>query len=1046
MSNNFVIYKSSAGSGKTFTLVKEYLKIALADTQDPPFLYKRILAITFTNKAAAEMKDRVLKALKDLSENRNETLKGILCKELNIESDLLQKRAHKLLFEILHNYGNFSISTIDSFTHTIIRNFSHDLKLPVNFDIETDEREIIAKCTDQLISRIGVDEEVTKLILEFSKSKTDEQKSWQVDQEIRGFAEKILQNSDIEKTSILRELSIADFKEIRKEFTAENKKLEAELKEIGNAFFLLIKKNNIPDSGFYYGAKGVPGYFKKLSEERFDEEGLVNSYINAALHEDKWYGPKTDESIKSAIDSAKRDILSLFHRAQNLVEENLGKYIIRRSILRDLYSLSLINEIEKLIQVFKEEENVLFISEFNQRIAEIISTEPVPFIYEKIGERYKHFLLDEFQDTSVTQWQNLLPLLDNSLAEGNFNLIVGDGKQSIYRWRGGEAEQFDALPELPLIKDSLNKDFWEESLQRNADVRQLEYNYRSLKNVVGFNNDFFEWISKTHLHETWQKIYSTVNQKAQEKATGGLVTIDFLKQDTEDDGELTHTLQYIEQSLSKGYKYKEIVYIVRFNYEGNKVADFLTENGIPVISSDSLLLKNCKEVAFLIDTFTFLSHPDNAVCASSIVNFLCDEHILNKQNKNEYLLKLNTGNLGRSFEELMQQEGIAFKALDFVTLPLLECSIQLINLFRLKNNKNYLQFFLDEIIAFTAYNTNSINAFLEWWDKKQKNASLKIPEGSNAVRIMTIHKSKGLEFPVVIMPFCNWKYEQGDYIWIEPEEGLPVALVKTTKEMTRTAFSDQYDAEKQKQLLDNVNLLYVAFTRAANHLHIISKEPKKGASSVYSFIRIFASQKYNLPESEQHLEIGEATENHHIEKKTATYAYQFDLNNWNRVISIKSNYESSGKKQETENNASVGSAHREHGILIHYILSKVKNNKDVENAIQLSVTEGLLNSSEASQMQKEIIDIISATSIQPFFADDLNIANEIEILSKEGKVLRPDRLIFEDNLVRIVDFKTGKHSDTYIEQLDTYERALNDMGYTCRKYLLYLNERKVMEV
>ncbi|HLC83982.1 MAG TPA: UvrD-helicase domain-containing protein, partial [Bacteroidia bacterium] len=628
--STFVIYKSSAGSGKTFTLVKEYLKIALSDTQNPPQHYKRILAITFTNKAAAEMKERVLKALKDLSENiilpigqtgKNETLRNLLCTETQLTAEELQKRSHTLLFEILHNYGNFAISTIDSFTHTIIRNFSHDLNLPVNFDIETDEREIIGKCTDQLIARIGMDEELTQLVLEFSKSKTDEQKSWQVDTEIRAFAEKIITNSDIEKTGLLRSLSIADFKKIRKELYAKNKSIENELKEIGDAFFVLIKKKNIPDSGFYYGSKGLPGYFKKLSEGRFDEEGLLGSYVQATINEDKWYGPKTDESIKGAIDAVKHELLTLFTKAQKIIEKELSNYIIHGSILKDLYSLSLINEIDKLIQTFKEEENILFISEFNQRIADIISTEPVPFIYEKIGERYKHFLLDEFQDTSVTQWQNLLPLLDNSLAEGNFNLIVGDGKQSIYRWRGGEAEQFDALPELPLIKDNINREFWEDSLKRNAEIRQLEYNFRSLKNVVEFNNDFFNWISNEQLHESWKKIYSSVSQKAEEKATGGLVSIDFLTKDAEEDSGLQLSLQQIENSLQQGYKYKDIVYVVRFNYEGNKVADFLSEHGIPVISSDSLLLKNCKEISFLVDMFNFLSQPDNAVRASGILNY-----------------------------------------------------------------------------------------------------------------------------------------------------------------------------------------------------------------------------------------------------------------------------------------------------------------------------------------------------------------------------------------------------------------------------------------
>jgi ATP-dependent exoDNAse (exonuclease V) beta subunit len=1036
---NFVIYKSSAGSGKTFTLVKEFLKIALSDTQNPPQRYKRILAITFTNKAAAEMKERVLRALKELSEGKNENLQEILCAELSIDQTALKKRSLTLLFDILHNYGNFSISTIDSFTHTIIRNFSHDLDLPVNFDIETDESEIISKCIDQLISRIGIDEDITKLVLEFSRSKTDEQKSWQVDEEIKSFAEKILRNSDVEKTSVLRSLSISDFTEIRRQLIVRNKSLEKELKEIGDTFFELLRQNNLQVTDFYYSDKGICGYFKKLSELRFTEDNLVGSYVRASINEDKWYtAKKGNGAAETTIDSIKGTIRGLFEKAQELIEKNISDYIIRRSILKDLYSLSLINEIDKLVQAFKEEENILFISEFNQRIAQIISTEPVPFIYEKIGERYKHFLLDEFQDTSSTQWQNLLPLLDNSLSEGNFNLIVGDGKQSIYRWRGGEAEQFDSLPELPLVRNTENKDFWEASLARNADVRQLEYNYRSLKNVIEFNNAFFSWISEKELHERWKKIYHSVNQKTTDKKQGGYVTLDFIAKDEDPERSLEQMLVYINENLQYGHQLRDIVVVVRKNFEGNLVADFLTSKNIPVISSDSLLLKNSTEIRFLLDMLQFLSQPDNAVSTTSILNFLVDKNILIGKSKSEYFVELNAGFVSTNLRRILREAGIEFNPADFVSLPLLECVIKLIETFGLKESKNYIQFFLDELISFTAFNTNSIAAFLEWWDKRSASASLKMPEGSNAVRIITIHKSKGLEFPVVILPFCNWAYDRSDYIWIEPGEDIGVALVKPTSEMSRTVFADVYDEEKQKQVLDNVNLLYVAFTRAADHLHIISKAPRATALNTYSFLRDFAKEKHGLPETAMHLQIGSPAQGTEHEKEINRFSYDVELKNWSRVISIKSGYEEKGRKADHEN--------REIGVLMHYIFSRINTPVDVEKAIQQCIVEGLINAEEAAEMKTEIREIIHSEAIQPFFEEGLKVLNETEILSQHGNVLRPDRLIFKDDATLIIDFKTGKHSDTYIGQLDSYATALAEMGYTnCKKFLVYLYDRSVIE-
>jgi ATP-dependent exoDNAse (exonuclease V) beta subunit len=1036
---NFVIYKSSAGSGKTFTLVKEFLKIALSDSQEPPQRYKRILAITFTNKAAAEMKERVLKALKELSEGQNKSLSTILCEELNTDAAALKKRSRILLFDILHNYGNFSISTIDSFTHTIIRNFSHDLQLPVNFDIETDESEIISKCIDLLISRIGIDEDITKLVLEFSKSKTEEQKSWQVDAEIKSFAEKILRNSDTERTAVLRSLTIADFVEIRKQLTSRNKTLDKELKETGDAFFELLKQNQLEVKDFFQTNSGICGYFKKLSELRFTEDNLVNSYVKSTINENKWYtSKKGNGSTEATIDGISSRLRALFEKAQELLEKDLGNYIVRRAILKDLYSLSLINEIDKLVQTFKEEENILFISEFNQRIAQIISLEPVPFIYEKIGERYKHFLLDEFQDTSSTQWQNLLPLLDNSLSEGNFNLVVGDGKQSIYRWRGGEAEQFDSLPQLPLMKQSDNKSSWEASLGRNADIRQLEYNYRSLENVIAFNNDFFNWISEKELHEKWKKIYQSVSQKTREGSKGGYVTLDFIPKEEEKNKGLELAYGYIRQNLQSGYRLKDIVIIVRRNSEGNQVADFLTAKNIPVISSDSLLLKNSVSVRFLLDMLIFLSQPENAVSATSILNFLIDQHLLIAKSKSEYFIELNQGNVGFQLLAILREAGIPFRAEDFASLPLLECVIRLIETFHLQEDRNYIHFFLDEILSFTAYNTNSIAAFLEWWDKRSATASLKMPEGSDAVRIITIHKSKGLEFPVVILPFCNWSYDKSDYIWIEPGEEIGVALIKPTNEMSRTQFAEIYDEEKQKMVLDNVNLLYVAFTRAANHLHIVSRTPRAAASNTYSFLRNFASEKHCLPETELHLAIGEPVQNTEHSKEVKGLIYEADLKSWDRVISIKSGYEEKGRKGEQQN--------REAGVLMHYILSRINTAADIEKAVQQCVLEGLLSEEESREMKRDMENIIHSEAIQPFFREGLQVLNETEILSLHGNVLRPDRIIFEKDSTLIVDFKTGKQSDEHIRQLDSYAAALSEMGYTnCRKFLVYLQDRSVVE-
>jgi ATP-dependent exoDNAse (exonuclease V) beta subunit len=1038
--HNFVIYKSSAGSGKTFTLVKEYLKLALSDTSNPPKIYKSILAITFTNKAAAEMKDRILNALRDLSAEvlpaKSKTLASVLCDEVKIDETELRKRSTNLLYDILHNYGNFGISTIDSFTHSIIRNFSHDIDLPVNFNIEMNEDEVITKCIDQLISKIGEDEALTKLVLNFSREQTEDQKSWQVDENIKSFVSRALRNSSSDKLDLLKSFTIEDFKNIRKELIAKNKSIENDLTLIADKFYTFLSNNGISEKEFSYGASGFPGFFRKIKNKEYTQENLHGVRVMEAVKEDKWC---TAKSQVAAITSNSEVFRDLYYQASAYLEKHLGDYIINQNILRNLYSLSLINEIDKLISAFKEEENILFISEFNKRIADVISTEPVPFIYEKIGERYKHFLIDEFQDTSAMQWQNLLPLIDNSLAEGHFNLLVGDGKQSIYRWRGGEAGQFESLPKLPSIKNEEMREMWEDTLERNAEIKNLENNFRSLKNVVEFNNQFFTWLSDTQLSGKWKDIYAGVEQKPQEKNQGGYITIDVISKDDEAELAYTHMLKYVNQSIASGFNYSEIVVLVRGNTEGNNAADFLTQQGIPVISSDSLLLKNCSEVVFITDVLAFLNDPHNAIRASSILCYLSDAQHISGKIKDEFLILLNKGSIKYNLINLLKEEGIKLAVDKLVTLPLLECCIEIISTFKITKNKNYLQFFLDEIIAYTAYNSNSINAFLEAWIKTGEKASLKIPEGSEAVRIMTIHKSKGLEFPVVIIPFCNWKIDKPDYLWLDSEDELPMVILNMNKDLAHTKYSKDMESEQQNQLLDNINVLYVAFTRAADHLHIVTKEPKRGGVDAYNFVRLYMNEKLGLAAADKFAAIGTPKHNTHKKANIDVFPYHLKVNNWNRVISIKENSELLLKEQLSES--------KELGVLIHYILSKINTVNDIDAAVASCEQEGLFAASEASEIASELKELLNIPTIAPFFAEGLEAMNEQEVMTASGKVLRPDRLILKDKHSIIVDFKTGKQSDAYDEQLNDYANALQQLGYdTVDKYLVYVKDREVVKV
>jgi ATP-dependent exoDNAse (exonuclease V) beta subunit len=1041
---NFIIYKSSAGSGKTFTLVKDYLKIALSEDENPPQKYKSILAITFTNKAAAEMKERILSALKELSivpfNSKVEVLATLLMQELSIDAATLSNRANKLFNHIIHHYGNFSINTIDSFTHSIIRSFSFDMNLPVNFSIEMNEKEIINKCIDKLISSIGDQPDLTKLMLEFSKSQSEEQKNWQVDFKIKEFVTSALKNPASQKLDLLKDFTINDFMEIRKELLAFKSNFEGKSVELADKFFKIIENNGIEKEDFANGNRGLPAYFSKLKKRDINVNPNTES-IKKLIDDNKWSATKTSKQKAAIILDLSAEIKLIYLEADELFEQYHSEYIVAVNILNNIYSLSLINEVKKIIEDFKKDENILFISEFNEKISNVVINEPVPFIYEKIGERYSHFLVDEFQDTSTLQWQNLLPLIDNSLAEGNYNLVVGDGKQSIYRWRGGEADQFQSLPKLPTITNTPLKANWESTLTSSALIKNLNNNFRSCVNIVDFNNRFFTWVSENYMQEEQRLIYNEIVQQPLEKNKGGIITIDLIQKKIENQSPYDKTLKYIQDSIASNYNYSDIAILVRTNEHGNNIATYLNNQNIPVVSSEALLLNNCEEVNFITDVLNFISDVNPLIHASSVLIYLCKNSILTTHTIDEALLKVNRSfSPEKELREVLKHNDIKFDLKKLLLMPLLECCIEIVSIFKINKNKNYIQFFLDEIIAYTNQNSNSLTAFLEHWEQKKLTSALKIPEDINAVKVMSIHKSKGLEFPVVILPFCNWRIYRTDSLWIEDESGkLPVMILGMNKNLNSTQYAKQYEIERERQLLDNINILYVALTRASHHMHIISEQYSNYEGEIFTVISGFEKDKFIEEDFGKSLVIGEQILNKSKSEKPKGFNFELNLGNWNRAIEIKKTtdiFKNSEAKQKIDI-----------GILIHQLLSKINSLNDVHVVIQHAIQDGLINQPEAYEIKAQLEDLINHREVAEFFKPNQIKFNETEILFSNGKVLRPDRIIIENDTVDIVDFKTGKKTENHQKQLEEYAVSLAELGYKkINKHLVYLNPIEVVRL
>lgn len=1041
MQKNFIVYKSSAGSGKTFTLVKEYLKIALNDSSIKPHLYKKILAITFTNKAAAEMKYRILDALKNISENNTKgiELAGILSKELNIPAHELNQRASILLSEILHNYSDFAISTIDSFTHKIVKTFAYDLKLPVNFNIETNTADFYQKVISGLIAKVGQNPELTDLLVKYVTSNAEDNNGWDPESKLTEFSS-LMQKEDAElNLDKLKKLNTQELKAFQKEINEFIQAFKAVLKEAGIKAVRIIEENHLTDNNFTYSKTGPQRIFykwKNVTNEKHSD--LISKRTLEAIAKNKWANNANTKEENLKIEAIAPILSEIASDTFNYINEN-GKYYNLYSLIeKNIYSIILVNELKLISEEFKAEEQIVFISEFNSKISNIVSEEPAPFIYERLGDRYQHYLLDEFQDTSTLQWMNLLPLIDNSLGMGKFNLIVGDGKQSIYRWRNANVQQFNILPDIQNPQNNSVIEERKESLERNYGLEILNTNYRSLKEVVNFNNSFFDFLPNIILSEQFSSIYHNQAQEIK-KNQGGYVSLQYGKIEKEALDELTYSniTQYITNALSHGFEYRDICIIVRNNNSGNKIANYLIEQSIPVISSDSLLLKNNPEINCIVNFLKHLNNPSDLISAASVLNYCFI-------NNDAYQRIYDALFQSKSLIHALNKFGLTVSNEAFYQKNVFDVCVYIISLLKLETkNPQYLRFFLDEVNDYLVNKTGSINDFIIWWEKRKNQASLIIPEGVNAVKIMTIHKSKGLEFPIVILPFFNWETYTSTNAWVDLEKfktQLPIGVLNITKSISDAGLEDVYELEKNEQYLDNLNLIYVAFTRAVERLHIVCYKSKTYRKETISdWIENYIENCTNTTK-EGFLEFGKlerkSSESHTVALKSFDIS-ELKINNNSDLIKIKGSH-----KLKTSEESGIAI---EYGIKMHYILSEIGSVNDINPVLNKMIDTGIITSGEKESLINKIESFVNHPLISKYYLGNYKYKNESELITETGELLRPDKVIYSQDEVVIIDYKTGqpdlrKHS----AQMKKYSDALLKMGASkIKSILVYLDENKI---
>ena len=832
MNKPLTVYKASAGSGKTFTLATEYIKLVVENPQS----YRNILAVTFTNKATEEMKMRILSQLygiwKRLPDSAN--YMRVICEKTGQSEAFVSERAGIALRNLLHNYNYFRVETIDTFFQAVLRNLARELDLTANLRIELNDTQVEELAVDHLIEDLHTTDVILQWLLKYIMENISDDKSWNVIGQIKNFGKTIFRDHYKNVSNILREKMeepgffdryTTQLRELRQ--TAMDR-----MKQLADEFFKIIRSEGLAIDDFSYGKAGICGFFLKLQEGNFDES-VVGKRVTDSLGEPEKWCKKTHprrELIYSLADSTLGQIL------RTTMEERPKQWKIYQSAdltLRHLSQLRLLGSIEKKVRELNESANRFLLSDTQQLLHALIDGSDTPFIFEKIGTQLQHVMIDEFQDTSTVQWQNFKVLLSEAMSqEGAENLIVGDVKQSIYRWRSGDWRLLnDIQSQFP-------------SPEAQLDIRTLNTNYRSERHVIEFNNAFFRTAAKLEYltlqddpkATALQRAYADVEQKVPEKLdNNGLINIQLLPADDYQEKTFARMADIVSELCEKGVRPSEIAILVRMNANIPLIADYFTKHlpDIRIVSDEAFRLDASVAVNLLVEALHLITHPDDILAKANIAKLYQCYVLGNNTEDNELLLSTNPLDEQlpeayiNHFEELMK-------------LSLYELTERLYTLFelnRLEGQSAYLCAFYDQLLTFTSENATGIDAFIAEWEETLCAKTIQSDE-INGIRLISIHKSKGLEFAHVIIPFCDWQLEkQGNILWCQPDEApfneLPIVPVDySQKQMKGTIYEDDYQHEHLQNTVDNLNLLYVAFTRASQSLFVIGKRNAKNSRSM----------------------------------------------------------------------------------------------------------------------------------------------------------------------------------------------------------------------
>ena len=1031
------VLNASAGSGKTYNLVKEYIFLLLSDDKDLS-RFSRIIAMTFTNKAALEMKTRIIKALDELShpaiyKSRSESYAIEIGKELGIDPEVVHVRAGKVLQNILHRYEDFFVLTIDKFNLKLIRSFSRDLDLPNDFDVILNESEVIEQVVDLLLNQLGKKdrENLTSLVFEYAKDNLDEGERWNFRDQLIEFS-KVL--SKEKEQPVINRLMEMDFSITRRKQLVQllNDQV-GQFTERCKAVFDLYESYSIPVD-LYPGKSVTTKAIEKIGQLDTIPSGLLSESFISKASENPPKGREFPENLRNAL-----------IELQRYYDQIAPIYFVGKAFLKNFYNMALLQYLARSLHTVKKEEQLIRISEFNTLISNLVRNEDAPFIYERLGSRFHNFLLDEFQDTSRLQWLNMVPLVHESISNVNTNLIVGDPKQSIYRFKNGVAEQFVDLPGIynpendPLITKR------SEFFDKMGIVRSLEDNWRSSPVIVNFNNDLFPVI-RDRLPINSQNFYNSIHQNAQSKLPG-IVDIVSSEGKMADIDLVPLIVNKIENCEKDGFKRGDICILSDVNYRANTWAVELTRLGYKVVSSESLLVQNEVKVKLVI---SYLKRRLNPSSLSEKKRFSEIYFRINKQDAftqyrtyferrtypdgNQYTFfnddKFIVDHFGDATNFFCKYENL---------YDLIQSFYDLMKWDELKNP--YLHHFADFAHEYELAKGPDLKSFLDHYDDQRSKLAIQMPDSDDAIKIMTIHKSKGLEFPVVILPYMNFdlSIKSGSRFLIEVNDQILYTTLSKSSPISEVRSLNEL--EQAQILTDKVNQCYVGFTRPIERLYVFNFFDKKNFGSILHEC-ISKLPVANIEGGEVKVQIGSTDRAEHAEKKTASSFFVPQSNSdtlWFPEISLQDDPELNRKDLLSEE--------QRFGNQFHLAMAAINHPSEIDGTIKNLIREGDLEDQFSTAIKEKIIALFEDQSFNSLFEEAVEIMSEQSIILDEKNSRRPDKLILKMDETIVIDYKTGLPSVKYERQMKEYIETLVQMELpNVRGYLLYTVNNELKEI